>query len=96
MWRYVPGKGIAGTQIDLLLDRRDQCINICEIKFSTKLFTITKKYSEELIQKQQVFTDKAKTKKTVFITLITTYGVAKNAYYKSHVQSEVKMDALFL
>ena len=42
-----------------------------------------------------VYTDKTKTKKTIFLTLITTYGVAKNAYYKSQVQSEVMMDALF-
>ena len=96
VWRHVPGKGQPGAQIDLLLDRRDRCINICEIKFSTERFTITKKYADELTQKQQVFTDKTKTKKTIFLTLITPYGVTKNAYYKSHVQSEVIMDALFV
>ena len=96
VWRYVPGKGQPGAQIDLLLDRRDRCINICEMKFSTDQFIITKKYADELEQKQQVFTNKTKTKKTIFLTLITTYGVAKNAYYRSHVQSEVMMDALFM
>lgn len=95
VWRHVPGKGKPGAQIDLLLDRSDRCINLCEIKFSTDKFTIAKKYAEELSQKQEVFTDKTKTKKTIFLTLITTYGVAKNAYYKSHMQNEVTMDALF-
>lgn len=95
VWRHVPGKGQPGAQIDLLFDRRDRCINICEMKFATDEFTITKKYAEELEQKQKVFVDKTKTKKTIFLTMITTYGVAKNSYYKNMVQSEVKMDALF-
>ena len=95
VWRHVPGKGQPGAQIDLLLDRRDRCINICEMKFATDEFTINKKYAEELEQKQKVFVDKTKTKKTIFLTMITTYGVAKNNYYKNLVQSEVKMDALF-
>src|SRR5665647_727225 len=95
VWRHVPGKGQPGAQIDLLLDRRDRCINICEMKFSTNEFTINKKYAEELMQKRTVFVDKTKTKKTILLTMITTYGVIKNAYYKNLVQSEVTMDALF-
>ena len=95
VWRHVPGKGQPGAQIDLLLDRRDRCINICEIKFSTGEFTINKKYADELLQKRTVFIDRTKTKKTIFLTMITTYGVAKNAYYKDLVQSEVRMDDLF-
>lgn len=95
VWRHVPGKGQPGAQIDLLLDRRDRCINICEMKFSTNEFTINKKYAEELLQKRTVFVDKTKTKKAISLTMITTYGVAKNSYYKNLVQSEVRMDALF-
>jgi uncharacterized protein len=95
VWRYVPGKGEPGAQIDLLLDRRDHCINISEMKFSINEFTINKKYAEELIQKQAVFAEKTKTKKTIFLTMITTYGVAKNSYYKNAIQSEVTMEDLF-
>ncbi len=95
VWRFIPVKGQPGAQIDLLLDRRDYCINICEMKFSTNQFTITKKYSAELVLKKQVFIDKIKPKKTVFITMITTYGVAPNAYSKGIVQSELTMDSLF-
>lgn len=95
VWRHVPGEGQPGAQIDLLLDRRDRCINICEIKFATKEFTINIKYADELMQKRIVFIDKTKTKKAIFLTMITTYGVAKNSYYKNLVQSEVRMDALF-
>lgn len=95
VWRFIPGKGQPGAQIDLLLDRRDYCINICEMKFSTSRFAITKKYSAELVQKKQVFIDRIKPKKTVLITMITTYGVAPNTYSKGIVQSELTMDALF-
>jgi uncharacterized protein len=96
VWRQQPGKGQPGAQIDLLLDRRDRCINICEMKFATEQFVLTKKYVEELVQKQAVFAQKTKSKKTLFLTMITTYGVARNDYYKAHVQQEVKMDALFV
>lgn len=47
-WRYVPGKGKAEAQIDLLIYRADFCINICEMKFSTAEFTIDRKYADEL------------------------------------------------
>lgn len=95
VWRHIPGKGLPGAQIDLLLDRNDHCINICEMKFSTGEFIINKKYSEELTQKRTAFIDKSKTKKTIFLTMITTYGVAKNPYYKAIVQNEITMDSLF-
>ncbi len=95
VWRHVPGKGQPGAQIDLLLDRRDHCMNICEMKFSTNEFAINKKYADELTQKRSVFIDRTKTKKTIFLTMITTYGVAKNSYYKAVIQSEVTMDTLF-
>ncbi len=38
---------------------------------------------------------KQKTKKTIFLTMIATYGGANNICYKNLVQSEVTMDALF-
>ncbi|MCX6204809.1 MAG: ATP-binding protein [Bacteroidetes bacterium] len=62
IWRHVPGKGKPGAQIDLLLDRSDHCMNLCEMKFSTTIYTITKKYSQELEQKKTVFTNPYSTK----------------------------------
>lgn len=95
VWRHVPGKGQAGAQIDLLLDRKDRCMNLCEMKFSVEEFIISKKYAAELAQKKAVFIEKSKTKKTIFLTMVTTYGVLKNEYYKNLIQNEVTMDALF-
>lgn len=95
-WRYVPGKGKPGAQIDLLIDRKDRTINICEMKFGTEAFTITKKYADELLQKKMVFADKTKTKKTIFLTMITTYGITDNAYCQKLVENVIVMDDLFV
>jgi len=97
-WRFQPPRGSGGTgaQIDLLLDRRDHCINICEMKFSIDRFVIDKKYAQELDRKVNVFRKETGTKKTLFPTMITTYGVEKNAYYADRVQGEVLLDDLFI
>ncbi len=95
VWRHVPGKSQPGAQIDLLLDRKDYCINICEMKLSEGMFNITKKYAAELEQKIAVFKAVEQPKKTIFLTMVTTYGVARNQYSKGLVQSELTMDILF-
>jgi hypothetical protein len=73
-WRQPGTSSESGAQIDLLLDRADQCINICEIKFSTQPFVIDKKYARELEQKLAAFRQNSRTRKTLFLTFITTYG----------------------
>jgi uncharacterized protein len=94
-WRYVATEGENGAQIDLLLDRRDHCINLCEMKFSTTEFVIDKRYAEQLANKVTVFRRQTKTKKTLFPTMITTYGVVKNNHYTGLIQAEVFMQDLF-
>lgn len=94
-WRRNPGKGEEGAQIDLLLDRKDQCINICEMKFSNTDFVIDKKYAAELDKKVNVFRKETNTKSTLFLTLITTFGIKQNEYYLGRVQNEIDMKDLF-
>ena len=48
MWRYKPTEGSQGTQVDLLIDGQNLCINVCEIKFAISEFEITKAYAKEL------------------------------------------------
>jgi len=84
-----------GAQIDIVIDRRDRTINLCEVKFSVNSFSITKSYAENLRNKIGVFRAETKTKKSVFLTMITTYGVDRNKHSTSLVQNEVTMDALF-
>lgn len=94
-WRSVAADGEQGTQIDLLIDRRDHCINICEMKFNESDYTIDKSYAEYLRQKVQVFKERTKTRKTLLLTLITTYPVKPNSYFTGLVQNTVEMQALF-
>ena len=83
-----------GAQIDLLIDRRDRVINVCEMKFSINEFTINKDYEAVLRNKMETFREESKTQKALQLTMITTYGVKKNMY-SSRVQSEVLLDDLF-
>jgi hypothetical protein len=83
-----------GAQIDLLIDRNDGIINICEIKFMNAEFTITKQYDLTLRNKKAVFVSETKSRKAIHLTLITTYGVKQNEYW-GNIQSEIKMDDLF-
>jgi len=97
IWRYVPAKGKKekGAQIDLLIDRSDKSINICEMKFYNDKYAIDKSYAGELQQKLDVFKDKTNTKKTLYLTMITTYGLKENVYAEQLVKKSLTMDALF-
>ena len=83
------------AQVDLLIDRQDQVINLCECKFSNDDFTIDKDYAAQLRRKMEVFKTATKTKKVVWLTFITTYGLQTNAYSNELVQKSITSDALF-
>lgn len=83
-----------GVQIDLLIDRRDRVINLCEIKFSGAQFEIKKEYDIKLKNKVEVFRETTKTNKTIQMTMITTYGIKKNMY-SNYVGKEITLDDLF-
>ena len=70
-WAYRPPKGTAekGTQVDLVIDRADQCMNLCEIKYSNDLFVISKDYERELRGKKTIFIEKTKSSKYDFAYL---------------------------
>jgi hypothetical protein len=82
-------------QIDLVIDRRDGVINLCEMKFSIKPFAVDKKYHAELQDKIAVFRTATKTNKSISLTMITTLGIARNIYSNSLVQNSLTMDDLF-
>jgi len=90
-----PKDGLSGAQIDLLIDRSDNSINLCEIKYSTKNYTVTKRDVENLQNKKTVFAYHTKTKKHIFTTLITTHGVTDNAHRLNHIDQVVTLDDLF-
>ncbi len=84
----------AGAQIDLLIDRRDHVINLCEIKFSTEEYVISKNTDMELRNKIAAFISATRTRKTIQTTMITTYGVKQNMY-SNLINTQVVLDDLF-
>jgi len=91
-WKSTQSKD--GAQIDLVIDRRDGVINLCEMKFSVEEFIIDKKYDTELRNKIGAFKSETHTKKTIFLTMITTFGLKANTY-SLNVPNDLKMNVLF-
>ena len=92
-WRKQGGEE-DGAQIDLLIERSDRMINICELKFSEKPYSITKAYADNLRKKMAIFAESTHTSKSLVLTMVTTYGVLPGIH-SGIVQNEVTMDALF-
>ena len=84
----------SGFQIDLLIDRADNAINICEMKFVNDDFRMTESYSTQLRQRREAFRRVSKTKKMLFNTLITTYGI-KNADNSAQIDHVLTIEKLF-
>lgn len=95
VWRFL-SKQSKGAQVDLLLDRKDFVINLCEMKYSESEFTLDKDYAEDLENKKRVFVAQTKTKKSIYLTFVTTFGIKNNDHAKRLVQNSITMDALFL
>jgi AAA+ ATPase superfamily predicted ATPase len=94
-WRSTDENSKNMAQIDLVIDRNDHIINHFEMKYSKDEYAITKEYNELLRKRYAMFTDETKTRKTVHTTMITTYGLKRNSYF-GNIQSEVKMDEMYV
>ena len=94
-WRFFPKEGEEGAQIDLLFDRPDGSITLCELKCSDKLFVIDKVYAHELLRKTEVFRKHLKLEKQLFLAMITTFGLKPTMYSEEIVAGEAKLDDLF-
>ncbi len=84
-----------GVQIDLLIDRRDGVINLCEMKCTDQPFAIDASYEQQLLEKVNVFRTESKTKKAVHLTMVASAGLVHNAHSGS-VINEITGDDLFL
>jgi len=84
-----------GTQIDLLIDRNDQVINLFEIKFYNKAFSLTKEMAQNLKEKIDIFEETTKTRKQLFLTLITTFGLKHNEHSLGLVNEILQLENLF-
>lgn len=70
-----------GTQIDLVIDRKDNIIDLCEVKFLNDEFAVTKDYHQVLMRRKNLVQNAVSKKKSVQNVLITTYGLKRNEYY---------------
>ena len=85
-----------GTQIDLLLDRKDGIINLFEMKFHNKVFTLNKSYAQSLKEKMDIFQETTQTRKQLFWTMVTTFGIKHNEHSLGLIDSVLTLDDLFV
>jgi hypothetical protein len=84
-----------GFQIDMLIDRKDNILNICEMKFYADEFVIKKDYAKNLRTKREGLKAVLKTKKTVHITFISIYGVFENQNKIDLVDNDLSIEIFF-
>lgn len=82
------------TQIDLVIERADHNINLCEMKFSSGMYAIDKGYEQKLRERMSIFLAETMTRCSTRITMVTTYGVLQNKH-SGIVNDEVLLDDLF-
>lgn len=84
------------AQVDLLIDRDDNVMNLCEMKYYNAPYTMDKKHYLNLKNKVAELRKDTNTRKNIFITMVTTFGVNENKYSKELIQNSLDMDALFI
>lgn len=94
-WVYRPQKtSDSSVQLDLLIDRNDQTINLCEMRYSSAQYTITAEEDLRIRNRKAVFIRETKTTKAVLTTMITTYGLTPGGY-SNDITCHVTMSDLF-
>ena len=86
---------LPGAQIDIVIERNDGIIHLCEAKFTNTEFVLNKEINQALRRKRLVFQEMTKTKKMVVTTLFSSYPAIQNQYYNEEIHSEVSLESLF-
>lgn len=95
-WRYVPKDSSEnGAQIDLVIDRGDNAMTLCEIKYTDKPFSINKAYATKLGNNIELFKTKAAAGKQVFFAMVSASGLKETKYSEKLVSGVVTLDDLF-
>lgn len=95
-WRYVPKNAKEqGAQVDFIIDRSDNAITICEIKYTDQPFAIDKSYAAKLTHNMELFKEKTKTDKQIFFAMISASGLKETAYSKQMVSRVAVLDDFF-
>lgn len=96
-WRFIPRTKLTeGAQIDLVIDRNDNAITLCEIKYTDQEYFIEKQYAKNLKKKVEIFKEKTATKKQIFLAMICANGLKRTAYSEEYIDGGVvTLDDLF-
>ncbi|HEX2579472.1 MAG TPA: hypothetical protein VHK67_03620, partial [Rhabdochlamydiaceae bacterium] len=88
-------KGALGVQVDLLFDREDGVITLCEIKYTDKLFVLDKSQAKIVMNKIEAFETYFSTKKQLHLALITTNGLKPTAWSEDLIHNVVTLTDFF-
>lgn len=91
-WQSSRSQG--GAQIDLLIERKDNVINLCEMKYTDEEFTVDKECMESLLRKRRLFQEETGVKSAVLLTLISASGIKRNEYSRD-LAAVLSGDSLF-
>ena len=96
-WRYSPKRNEKrdGAQIDLVFERPDNVVNLCETNFFNTQFRLDKKHVNHFMKQEDIYCEVTKTKKQIFHSLISSGGVKNPIYGSGVIQSTVTLDDLF-
>ena len=94
-WTYKPKSfSEKGVQIDMLIDRNDQTINLCEIKYTNAPYSLDAEEDMRLRNRKATFVRETGTAKSILITMITTYGLTPGGY-SDDIHCQVTMTDIF-
>ena len=94
LWSKKGNEDTDGTQIDMIIERKDNIVNMCEIKFYSDLYVGSKNSHFDLVRKNKVLSEFIKKKEIIHNTLITTYGLKDNEYRFDYT-NVITLDDLF-
>ena len=94
-WRTSTSRELRGAQVDLLIDRKDGIVNLCEMKFSQKEYAIGKEEFAKIRNRIEAVRETIGAKRPIHLTIVTANGLAHNMYW-NNVQSEITLDDLFV
>lgn len=94
-WRHEGKNEEDGAQIDLLFNRSDDAITICEIKYTEEPFKIDKEYFSQLRRKIEIYKKVTNTKKQIFLAFVTSSGLKPTVYSQEEVSAVVTLEDLF-
>ena len=94
IWNVHGDNDKEGVQIDLIIKRNDNVVNLCEMKFSSAEYSISKDEDLRLRKRINMLKDTLLKKQTVHLTMITTYGLCQNKY-SGIVQKSLTIDDFF-